>query len=108
MSWLAGRCLTRQSWARTITIAASIVALFSFPLGTALGIYGLWVMFSGEGRRAFEGYHRPEAGPQPQDRRFQAASVIERSQTFGEVSDTPECRAGGARGGASDRLQRNG
>lgn len=55
--------LTRQSWARTITIAASIVALFSFPLGTALGIYGLWVMFSGEGRRAFESYHRPEAGP---------------------------------------------
>ena len=31
--------------ARIMGIVASILALFSFPLGTALGIYGLWFFF---------------------------------------------------------------
>lgn len=38
--------LVKKDWARTIIIAASIIVLFNIPLGTALGIYGLWVMFS--------------------------------------------------------------
>jgi hypothetical protein len=37
-----------QSWARTLTIIVSILHLFSVPLGTALGIYGLWVLFKDE------------------------------------------------------------
>lgn len=35
-------------------IAAVVVCLF-FPLGTALGIYGLWFLFSEEGRRFYNG-----------------------------------------------------
>ena len=39
--------------ARFWGIFGSIVALLSFPLGTALGIYGLWFFFSDEGRRFY-------------------------------------------------------
>jgi hypothetical protein len=36
--------LTRQSWARVLAIIFGIIALIHFPLGTALGIYTLWVL----------------------------------------------------------------
>jgi predicted branched-subunit amino acid permease len=54
--------LTRKDWGRSVTIAASIVALFSFPLGTALGIYGLWAMFSARGKDEYYRYSRPGRG----------------------------------------------
>jgi hypothetical protein len=34
-----------RAGARIWTIVASCVALLNFPLGTALGVYGLWFMF---------------------------------------------------------------
>ena len=43
-----------QKIGRTLGIVGSILALFSFPLGTALGVYGLWFLF-GEGRDLYEG-----------------------------------------------------
>lgn len=36
--------LERESWARLLAIVLAIVSLFNFPLGTALGIYTLWVL----------------------------------------------------------------
>jgi hypothetical protein len=36
--------LTRQPWARVLAIVFSIFALVHFPLGTALGVYTLWVL----------------------------------------------------------------
>ncbi|MEN6521882.1 MAG: hypothetical protein ABFD46_12120 [Armatimonadota bacterium] len=48
--------LARRYWARSVSIAASIIALLSIPIGTALGIYGLWVMFSENGRREYPLY----------------------------------------------------
>lgn len=36
--------LERQSWGRVVGIIAGILALLRFPLGTALGIYTLWVL----------------------------------------------------------------
>jgi hypothetical protein len=33
-----------RSWARTLTIILSAISLLNFPFGTALGIYGLWVL----------------------------------------------------------------
>jgi hypothetical protein len=36
--------LQRKPWGRTLAIVVSILALFRFPLGTALGIYTLWVL----------------------------------------------------------------
>ena len=40
--------LYEKSWARIIVLIASIIHLLAFPLGTALGIYGLWVLLSSE------------------------------------------------------------
>jgi hypothetical protein len=36
--------LTRQPWGRILGIIFGILALIHFPLGTALGIYTLWVL----------------------------------------------------------------
>jgi hypothetical protein len=38
--------LARKPWGRILGIIAAILALFKFPLGTALGIYTLWVLAS--------------------------------------------------------------
>jgi hypothetical protein len=46
--------LSYQPWARILTIVLSILDLVSFPFGTALGIYGLWVLFTADGARIFE------------------------------------------------------
>ena len=46
-SW---KMLKRKPRARFWGIIASIVVLPLIPLGTALGIYGLWFFFSGQGR----------------------------------------------------------
>jgi hypothetical protein len=35
-----------QPWARILTIVLSALELMSMPLGTALGVYGLWVLLS--------------------------------------------------------------
>jgi hypothetical protein len=36
--------LTVQPWARLVAIITGVIELISFPLGTALGIYSLWVL----------------------------------------------------------------
>ncbi|MEI9974200.1 MAG: hypothetical protein WDO73_20415 [Ignavibacteriota bacterium] len=38
--------LERQPWARTLAIVLGFLALFHFGIGTALGIYTLWVLLS--------------------------------------------------------------
>jgi zinc-ribbon domain len=38
--------LERRPWARTLTIVLGCLKLLDFPLGTALGIYTLWVLAS--------------------------------------------------------------
>lgn len=45
--------LEYQSWARPLTIILSLINLLHFPLGTALGLYGLWVLISAEGERHY-------------------------------------------------------
>jgi hypothetical protein len=39
----------RKSWARVTAIVLGVFALFHPPVGTALGIYTLWVLMSDEG-----------------------------------------------------------
>ena len=46
--------LSYQPWARILTIVLSILDLISIPFGTALGIYGRWVLFTAEGAQLFE------------------------------------------------------
>ena len=38
----------RKNWARMVLIFVGAVALIDFPLGTALGIYTLWVLLQPE------------------------------------------------------------
>ena len=45
--------LSFQPWARILTIVISAVELPGFPIHTALGIYGLWVLLSNEGAALF-------------------------------------------------------
>ena len=42
-----------RSWARILTIVLSAFELLNFPLGTALAVYGFWVLLSPEGERLF-------------------------------------------------------
>jgi hypothetical protein len=63
---LAGWKLFKQKTTGKIwAIIAAILALFSFPLGTALGIYALWFVFGDEGNRFYNqsgmtgGYNPP-------------------------------------------------
>jgi hypothetical protein len=46
--------LRRQPWARLLTIVLSFLALFHIPLGTALGIYSLWVLLPAQSEREYE------------------------------------------------------
>ena len=43
-----------KPWARTWAIIASILAALSFPIGTALGVFGLVFLFGDDGKRYFE------------------------------------------------------
>jgi len=36
--------LQRQEWARVFALVMGFIALLSVPIGTALGIYTLWVL----------------------------------------------------------------
>ncbi len=35
--------LTRQPWALVLALIVGCLGIFSFPLGTALGIYSIWI-----------------------------------------------------------------
>jgi hypothetical protein len=45
--------LKYRPWARILTIVLSALNLMNLPFGTAVGVYGLWVMLSDEGARLF-------------------------------------------------------
>ena len=40
--------LTKKSWGRIFGIILSCLSLISIPFGTAIGIYGLWILFKDE------------------------------------------------------------
>jgi uncharacterized membrane protein HdeD (DUF308 family) len=44
----------RKSWARIVAIILGVIALFHPPIGTALGIYTLWVLISDEGGAEYQ------------------------------------------------------
>ena len=48
-----------KPWARILTIVLSALHLLSIPFGTALGIYGLWVMLNTETEALFRGVVPP-------------------------------------------------
>lgn len=42
-----------KPWARIVVIVLSALDLLNIPIGTALGIYGFWVLLSKEGEQLF-------------------------------------------------------
>lgn len=55
--------LTRRPWGRIIGIIAAVLALFKFPLGTAMGIYTLWVLAPGESSVEYDAITSQTARP---------------------------------------------
>lgn len=51
---LAWGLFERQPWARTLGLVIGFLALLRFPLGTALGIYTLWVLLPEESGREYD------------------------------------------------------
>jgi hypothetical protein len=47
--------LTLKPWARILAIILSAIRLINIPIGTALGAYGLWVLFQKETEAMFTG-----------------------------------------------------
>ncbi len=46
--------LNFKGWARILMIIVSILHLPTVPIGTALGVYGIWVLFNQETERLFQ------------------------------------------------------
>ncbi len=46
--------LQLKPWSWLLMVIVSILHLFHVPLGTALGVYGLWVLFSDDARRLLD------------------------------------------------------
>ncbi|MFQ5606766.1 MAG: hypothetical protein ACE5GA_02380 [Candidatus Zixiibacteriota bacterium] len=52
---IAGFGLLRyRSWSRMLTIVLAVIQMINVPFGTALAIYGLWVLMQDEAIRMFE------------------------------------------------------
>jgi hypothetical protein len=51
-----------KPWARIFALVISVLHLFNIPIGTALGIYGLWVLLSQEGQHCFSSGRAAPAG----------------------------------------------
>ena len=50
--------LQRAPWARVLVLVMAFVSLINMPLGTALGIYTLWVLLADNGQRQYEALAR--------------------------------------------------
>ena len=47
--------LKMRPWARIVAIVVGVLHIFSFPFGTALGVYTLWVLLNAETEAMFRG-----------------------------------------------------
>ncbi len=45
--------LEGETWARVLTIVLGFIALLHFPIGTALGVYTLWVLLPAESEQEY-------------------------------------------------------
>ena len=55
--------LTRKPWGRVLGIVVAILDLFNIPIGTAFGIYALWVLSDPEAEAYFGKSPTPPATP---------------------------------------------
>jgi hypothetical protein len=55
--WAAILLRKRRPFGRVLMLGLAVVNLLLLPIGTALGIYALWILLTNEGRRLFEPPH---------------------------------------------------
>jgi hypothetical protein len=93
-TFVAGYALLKhKSWARMASIVAGVVEVMNLPLGTALGVYTFWFMFSDAGKQfyarpdAFSAprYSLPEAAQPSTWWREEAASVRHEQEPIGRA-----------------------
>ncbi len=46
--------LHRESWARVVALVLSFISLFNIPLGTAIGVYTMWVLLPATSQQEYE------------------------------------------------------
>jgi ABC-type glycerol-3-phosphate transport system permease component len=47
--------LRREAWARIVALVLAFISLFNIPLGTALGVYTMWVLLPSDSQREYDG-----------------------------------------------------
>lgn len=52
--------MERRPWARVLGIVLGILVLFNIPLGTALGIFTLWVLAPAQSEMEYRSIQRPD------------------------------------------------
>jgi hypothetical protein len=67
-----------RPWSRPLMIVVSVFHLLHVPLGTALGVYGLWVLFSEDARRTLESGGHMYVPPPP----YPATAVPPQQPTY--------------------------
>lgn len=55
--------LKGKNWARVLVIFLSVLDMIDFPIGTAVGVYSLWVLVNNETTEMFDGGSKFEAQP---------------------------------------------
>jgi len=50
--------LQRDEWGRVLALIVAFISLFNVPLGTALGIYTLWVLLPGQSEDEYKAFSR--------------------------------------------------
>jgi hypothetical protein len=55
--------LKLRPWARILGIVLAVLSLVNFPIGTAVGIYGLWVLLTKDTERLFQDGTLPAPRP---------------------------------------------
>jgi hypothetical protein len=53
-AWAAVLLRQRRPFGRVLSLGLAVVNLLILPFGTAFGVYALWVLLTGDGRRLFE------------------------------------------------------
>lgn len=51
--------LRRRPWARIMVLILSFLSLIMFPIGTAYGVYAIWVLMKDETAQLFAAQHSP-------------------------------------------------
>ncbi len=46
--------LHREPWARVVTLVLGFISLFHIPIGTAVGVYTLWVLLPAQSQQEYD------------------------------------------------------